>query len=155
MSFATTVTRQSSSRPSRSSRQCNVCGRSGHDATVCYRVKVCPHCNKTGHDPRRCFEVVGYPAGWSSKSPAAPSTGATSAGQGQSIDTSASSAGNNRRLLPLVSAKANSASIIGAKPIGPGPVGPHVANSIQFGSYGINSAPASTVPIFYATCFWD
>ncbi|CAA0808764.1 Unknown protein [Striga hermonthica] len=153
MSFATTVPRQSSSHSSRSSRQCNVCGRSGHDTTVCFRVKVCPHCNRTGHDPRRCFEVVGYPAGWSGKSPATPSTAASSTGKGESIGTSSSSAGGDRRLIPSVSAKAHAATIVGTKPVGPGHVGPsHVgpslANSaIQFGSYGANSVPASTADL--------
>ncbi|CAA0815563.1 Unknown protein [Striga hermonthica] len=120
MSFATTATRKSSSRPSRS---CNLCGRSGHEAPNCFRVKPCPHCNRTGHDPRRCFEVVGYPEGWSDKSPAASSNGAPPAGQGRSNNASSSSAGNNRGLIPSVSAKAHATGLIEATPVGPGLVG--------------------------------
>ncbi|CAA0817246.1 Unknown protein [Striga hermonthica] len=147
MSFATTATRQSSSRPPRSSassRQCHLCGRSGHEAQNCFRVKPCPHCNRTGHDPRRCFEVVGYPAGWSGKS---SSTGAPPAGQGRSNNAASSSAGNERGLIPSNSAKAHATSFAGANSVGPSLVGPgNVGSSLQFGTYGANNVPAATAP---------
>ncbi|CAA0831521.1 Unknown protein [Striga hermonthica] len=124
--------------------ECTICGRSGHDATICFRVKTCPHCNRTGHDPRRCLKVVGYPVGWSVKSPAALSTDAFPAGQGQSIGAPLSTTGNDRR-LPSASAKAHATHIVGINYFGPDHVGLGLADSpIQFGSYGANSVPAYT-----------
>ncbi|CAA0817284.1 Unknown protein [Striga hermonthica] len=146
MSFATAASRQSSSRPPRpssSARHCHLCGRSGHDAQNCFRVKPCPHCHRPGHDPRRCFEVVGYPANWSGKS---SSTGAPPAGQGRSISaSSSSSAGSDRGLISSHSAKAHANNSMGANSVGPGLIGPGtVGPSLQFGTYGTNPVPAAT-----------
>ncbi|CAA0833825.1 Unknown protein [Striga hermonthica] len=145
MSFATSATRQSSSRPPRSSssaRQCLLCGRSGHEAPNCFRVKPCPHCHRTGHDPRRCFEVVGYPAGWTGKS-------SSPAGQGRSSGASPSSAGTDRGLLPSNSAKSHATALVRANSVGPsldGPsnIGSNIGPSLQFGTYNANHVPAGT-----------
>ncbi|CAA0834368.1 Unknown protein [Striga hermonthica] len=145
MSFATSATRQSSSRPPRSSssaRQCLLCGRSGHEAPNCFRVKPCPHCHRTGHDPRRCFEVVGYPAGWTGKS-------SSPAGQGRSSGSSPSSAGTDRGLLPSNSAKSHATALVRANSVGsgldgPSNIGSNIGPSLQFGTYNANHVPAGT-----------
>ncbi|CAA0823449.1 Unknown protein [Striga hermonthica] len=119
MSFTTTATRHSSSKSSRSSRQCNICGRSGHDATICFRVKLCPHCNRTGHDSRRCYEIVGYPPRWSGSSKTTPTCSSLTT---QGNNTSVSSAGHGRGSISSNSAKVHVAGVIGT--IGSDLVGP-------------------------------